>query len=191
MMKTFAACLFLLFFSLIAYAQNDPASQLFIRSVVHEKGIIYTDSIGTLVAKGMKSDFNEQLTSPENKNDSSSWVRSLSLTDAEITYVNDQIGLLSQFKWQPGLFKRATLIHDDSLTEMFKGNILIGWNNFHQRYGKSYYRFSKPIFLRNSSVCFFYLENSCGGLCGRGDFNIYIKRKGVWVLVYNISNWVS
>jgi hypothetical protein len=190
-MKTLVACLLLLLFIQLTHAQNDSACQRFIRSVIREKGVVYTDSIGTYAIKGMKTDFNEQLNSPENKDNSSSWVRSLRLTDAEIQYVNVQIGLQTQFAWKPGLVKRSTVIYEDSLKAIFKGNILTGWNYFHQHYGKSYHRFSKPIFLRNSSVCFFYFENSCGGLCGRGLFNIYIKRKGVWVMAYSISDWAS
>ena len=51
--------------------------------------------------------------------------------------------------------------------------------------------FSRPVFLRDNSLCVFYQSYSCGGLCGHGQFGLYRKFKGKWVQVSTFFQWIS
>ncbi|BAU52742.1 hypothetical protein MgSA37_00905 [Mucilaginibacter gotjawali] len=53
-MKYFILLTVLLLSVHIVNAQNDPASIKFIRSVIHDKGITYTDSLGGATLKNIK-----------------------------------------------------------------------------------------------------------------------------------------
>lgn len=53
------------------------------------------------------------------------------------------------------------------------------------------YTLSKPIFLRNGSVCLFYYSYFCGPLCGQGNLSLYKKEKGKWVRWISLYDWVS
>lgn len=61
-------------------------------------------------------------------------------------------------------------------------------------YTKSDYKlfnFSRPVFLRSNSICVFYQQSSCGGLCGHANLGLYRKLNGRWILVWTFFQWIS
>ncbi len=50
---------------------------------------------------------------------------------------------------------------------------------------------TKPIFIRNDSICFVFYDSSCGPLCGSGFIDVYKKEEGVWKRWWTLVNWVS
>ncbi len=55
----------------------------------------------------------------------------------------------------------------------------------------SLYHIVPPIFLRKGTVCLFYYDYFCGGLCGQGILAVYKKENNSWKYWYEIYNWVS
>jgi hypothetical protein len=53
------------------------------------------------------------------------------------------------------------------------------------------FNFTRPVFLRDNSICVFYQQNSCGALCGYGRLGLYRKLSGKWILVWTYYQWIS
>jgi hypothetical protein len=189
-MKCLAACSLLLFFIQMTHAQNDPAAQQFIRSVIYEKGVVYTDSVENFGVNEARRAFNEQLNSDQYKSDTNSWVSGLHLTNAEIDSIKNQTTLLNNFTWKAGLINNAIFVPQATINKIFNDGSK-GWDYFRKHYGSSIYAFGKPIFIRNHTVCYFYMDNSCGNQCYGGSFEIYIKSNGKWIRRYTILTWVT
>ena len=192
-MKTLAAYLSLLCFSQITHAQNDPSSQRFIRSVIHEKGIVYTDSLDRNTISEMRKYLNGKLIDsyilPGFRAGKSG---KFGFSKREKFFINTELNKLVSLCWQPGLLDSSRLIKADTVTKIFKnGDLFSGWDYFRKNYGRELYSFSKPIFLRNNTICLFYFGDRCGELCGEGGLYIYIKKNGVWKMKYPVYSWVS
>jgi hypothetical protein len=192
-MKSLVACLSLLILIQIVHAQNDRASQLFIRAVIHEKGIVYSDSLGGSTISDMKKYLNSKSVDsyilPGTRAGKSG---KFGFTKREKQYINNEIKQMGSLCWQPGLLDSSRLIKTDTVTKIFKGgNLFAGWSYFRNNYGHDLYSFSKPIFLRNNTICLFYFGSSCGHLCGGGGLYIYVRENGVWKMKYPVYTWVS
>jgi hypothetical protein len=59
------------------------------------------------------------------------------------------------------------------------------------RYDRYIYTISRPIFIKNNSICFAYVDHTCGALCGEGDFIIYRREGGIWRRWWTLYTWVS
>ena len=93
--------------------------------------------------------------------------------------------------WTNDLIGPAKIVSQDTLNRIFKGGLHEAWSLFHEKYGRDLRRFSAPIFLRNNTICLFYSEMMCGGLCGEGQLSLYKKGAGQWKLIRTFCNWVS
>lgn len=94
------------------------------------------------------------------------------------------------FRWTKGLVN-ATLISADTVQSLYEGKGDIG-NYLGTHYGaRTLYTLSKPVFLRNNSLCIFYKETECGMLCGSGTFAIYKREKGQWKWYMVLESWVE
>jgi len=190
-MKSLAACLFLLFFMQRSNAQNDPAAVNFIRSVVEEKNVVYTDSLGYCDAAGMKKALSDELAGHYEIMGNNVGIGSFHLTTQETNYIYSRLDLLGSSVWKPGILEKSTLISKDTVTKIFHRSDIPGWTYFYQHYGMRLYSFGKPIFLRNNTICIFYFGYGCGDLCGFGSLCIYIKENGCWKNKYTIYSWIS
>jgi hypothetical protein len=94
--------------------------------------------------------------------------------------------------WTEGVLGiKVRVIHADSIRSVFKDHHrLADWQSFYARYGKSYFTFSAPIFLRNNTLCIFYSGNNCGSNCGEGNVCLYKKVGNDWKLIKTFCNWV-
>ena len=72
-----------------------------------------------------------------------------------------------------------------------RGNLDRRWDKFHKKYGKGFYRISRPIFSKDKSVIIISEGFYCGGLCGSGGIYIYKKINGKWEMEEMYSLWVS
>ena len=91
---------------------------------------------------------------------------SILLTNDELTYLNAQLELTDHFHWEQRLFKNAKIIPFDTLR--------------HQRLYGQYWFFSKPIFIRDNSICLFYYIFYCGNTCGHSQLAFYRWRNNKW-----------
>ncbi|RYZ27120.1 MAG: hypothetical protein EOO10_13655 [Chitinophagaceae bacterium] len=115
---------------------------------------------------------------------------SLVLTAEERAFLVQEVNQQKGKRWQQGVIQGARLIPRDSLPMSFK-TARSDWNKLQSNYGKEYYSFSQPIFLRGDSLCFFYFEQHCGYECANAEFVIFRKVKGYWEFAFRFWGWVS
>lgn len=115
-----------------------------------------------------------------------------------VNFSKEEIAWINQRKyptythWSNEQFSNIRFVNGDTVTAIFKrGGPVRGWNEFYARFGKSYHRYSMPIFLKNNTEVLFYDESSCGGLCGTGHLSLYRKENNNWVEVKKYCNWIS
>jgi hypothetical protein len=190
-MKRLFACLPLLFFIQLSRAQNDPAATNFIRSVISEKKVVYTDSLGSYDGPMMKKMFGRELANSIAPMRNKLPISIFHFTKQEVDYINTQLYLLGSVVWKPGLLENSRLISEATVDKIFKNSLAKGWRYFYKHYGTQLYSFGKPIFLRNNAMCIFYSGYHCGGLCGTGSLCIYVKENGRWKNKYTILTWMS
>ncbi|HEX8748752.1 MAG TPA: hypothetical protein VF717_16385 [Pyrinomonadaceae bacterium] len=86
------------------------------------------------------------------------------------------------------------LAKDEELDDLFKNNVMGGWEAFHKKYPKSsgFLVFSRVGFNSDKTQAVVYKGWSCGGLCGGGGYLLMTKKNGVWRVSRGIgSTWVS
>lgn len=115
-----------------------------------------------------------------------------------VNFSKEEIAWVTQQKyphlsrWNNEHFPGTRFVNGDTITAIFKrGGPLRGWNEFYQRFGRGFQRFSLPIFLKSNTEVLFYEESSCGGLCGMGRLSLYRKENDKWVEVRKYCNWIS
>jgi hypothetical protein len=136
---------------------------------------------------------------------------SLVLSDAEITYANDQIANMRNYKWKSNLLPHSKLLLADSLSalqrrwsdlrrkplaDLSKKEREKWMNKLFEKSDKeftAFHKFSAPIFLRNDTYCLFYYGNDCINTinwgCNSGNFMVYKKQNGKWKQWGYISHW--
>ncbi|WGQ10136.1 hypothetical protein QG516_00515 [Pedobacter gandavensis] len=88
------------------------------------------------------------------------------------------------------LFEGGKLLTSDSLKLYAEGN-LDAWSNLNKNKIYKYFMFSRPIFLRNNTICLFNYAQYCGFKCGIGKTAIYRKEHGRWRRLMVLSSWIS
>lgn len=162
----------------LLHAQPTQADKEFVRDALKLKKIAYVDSAASFdndIIKILDADTIKTL---------EAGAKLFLVTKEEHAYIKKQIDSMKLFAWNEALFKRSKLIREDSLRSIFKNpDSYQASKNFYTQYGNGYYSFSKPIFLRNSTLCIFYSYYSCGGMvaCGGYNLTIYKRAKGHWV----------
>lgn len=117
------------------------------------------------------------------------------LSKKERKYLFQQIEAYKDFKWNENLFPNSIKIKKDSmwsyiswetniLREKQKNAILskdtIALKEIKKELPRVY-GFSKPIFIRNNSICLLYHFSMCGNPCGHYEINFYKKENGKWI----------
>jgi hypothetical protein len=86
--------------------------------------------------------------------------------------------------------KKSRFIPRTELDQVFKDKIF-GWQKFNKEYGHGFYSFYSPIFLRDNTLCVFYVGYNCGLLCGNDEIGIYKKVNGKWIKWFTVYHSVS
>ena len=102
-MKTIIAFLFLLCFFQLAHAQNDPAAVNFIRSVVADKNVVYTDSLGSYDGPMMKKMFGRELANSIAPMRNKVPISIFHFTKQEVDYINTQLYLFRLGSLETGI----------------------------------------------------------------------------------------
>lgn len=115
----------------------------------------------------------------------------LILTKSEKLYISEQLDKMKGHVWTNDLFKNSKMLNSGSLHRLI-GKQGLGWHDkYYKRYKTGFYSFSKPIFIRNNTICIFSYSYNCGILCAYGETAIYIKDNGAWSKWLVISDWIS
>jgi hypothetical protein len=111
-------------------------------------------------------------------------------TTSEQQIIRTEIENPKVTQWTNSLVDSVNFISKDTITAIFKDRKR-SWDYFYYHYGDRFHSFSAPIFLRNNTLCLFYADYSCGGLCGSGIIMLYRKENGVWKYVRKFCEWES
>jgi len=180
----------------IVNAQNDAQSQKFIREVIpgfikdnETKDVIYSDGLWDITDIKKKLDVDTLQSRIWRATDSNPDARII-FTKAERVFIKSELDKMATFRWTEGLLANAKMIKQDTVFSVFNDRSK-GWSYFYNHFGFGYYSFSKPIFIRNNSICFFYRDHSACDLCGSGELAAYVLKKGKWVKLMTLYAWVS
>lgn len=192
-MKYIILLFIVMFFAGVSRAQVSPADIQFVRANVTDrnKKVLYTDSISSFTLSEMRKalDADTLYNDPEIKKGLITV-----FTKPEKLYIRTELDSMRHFAWGKGVFAKSRLIPADTISHIFgkKSNITgDGWQYFYTWFGKGFHEFSKPIFLRNNTMCIFYSSYHCGWLCADGNLSIYVKEGDKWVLKGMLYRWVS
>jgi len=175
--------------------QNDPTEVDFYRDLIRqfqaEGQIIYTDKISKGDIDNIKSHLKSKtlfdVSHTINQN-------SVTLTRQEIKYISDQLESFSYDLWQENLFSGAKLIKESDVMSFIKKTNQVYLENYNNPNNtetdrmtmvKNYqrpnvFKFSKPIYLRNKSLCLIYFSSVCGNPCGFDELCFYKIENSTW-----------
>lgn len=112
------------------------------------------------------------------------------LDASEKRIINQELGKMQGKKlWSQKLFDNAQPLDRKMIDNIFCN--IIGQFEFFRNYPNGFYEFSRPIFLRNESICIFYCSLNCGSLCLDSNLLIFIKKDGKWEKWMTISKVIS
>lgn len=116
----------------------------------------------------------------------------LKLTKAEKNYLLTQIG--QQIVWNNGLFPNSVRIDSDSMwtylmrqksikkasmSETILNHDTITFKELNRQYNFVYI-FTKPIYIRDNTICLITYSAMCGTDCGRSEISFYKKENNIW-----------
>ena len=111
------------------------------------------------------------------------------LTHREKQYINQVLNRMSTVDWTEKLFVEGMLVKTDPA-----GGILNDQNpnGFHPERSSTdrLYSFSRPVFIRNQTLCIFCSGYSCGPRCGYGEVSVFRKISGKWSRWFKLTTWV-
>jgi len=189
-MRYFCFLLPLILVAQINYAQSH-ADKKFIRFVIGKEHILYTEKVGSYWIDQIKETINQDTLYRydgfryyRSKLKDSDW---FILTPSEKVFINNELDKMKDFSWKDNVVKRSFAV-SKARTEKYKkehnGQSFYDLKDFDDRI----YAFTKPIFIRNNTVCFFYLES---GKSPAGQLRIYVRSGKKWILKYTPLLWVS
>ncbi len=118
------------------------------------------------------------------------FIESDSLTENEKLYVKKEIENSNEFEWTNDYVDNIKIVKNSEYQKIFK-DLINGWKNFRRKHGKSILQFSKPIFLRNYSICIISYSHSSDYLSAYGLTTCYKKENGKWIAFGTTCEWYS
>jgi hypothetical protein len=116
----------------------------------------------------------------------------LMLTESERQTVIDGLTSLKEKKLDSTFYKTVNVISDDSLKVLLPDEDFASWQKFREANENAcIYSFTRPVFLRNNTICFFYYSERCGDLCCEGNFQVYRKTANGWEPYLTLYSWIS
>jgi len=82
------------------------------------------------------------------------------------------------------------LVDSTQIDSVFKNG---GWHAYYERFPGSpgILGFSRVGFSADGAQALFFMSNSCGELCGGGEYVVMERRDGRWVIEKEIQTWMS
>ena len=180
-------------------AQNDRSELIFleglIRNAYPEGKIIYTDKINKNDLDKIKSRFKKNTIYDISKTRNQNYII---FTKQEKKYIFQQLEIASRPCWKENIFPGSQLILDEDALNYIKKTTQEYLENFNKPTNtdndrmnliKNYqrptiFKFSKPIYLRNRSICLIYFTSICGNPCGFEELCFYKIANNTW------SKWI-
>ncbi len=158
----------------------------------NDQPILYTNAIYTGSLTAIKNDIVKDTLVDLKSNDENNELKEcLVLTKSEKLYVSNQLDKMVGTRWTTNLPENSKMLNIDRVQTLI-GKQGLGWHDkYYKRYKTGFYSFSKPIFIRNNTLCIFSYSYNCGILCAYGETAVYIKDSGVWSKWLILSEWIS
>ena len=186
-----------LIFTLIntSFAQNDRSELIFLEGLIRnnqpEGKIIYTDKINKNDLDKIKSKFKKNTIYDISKTRNQSFII---LTKQEKKYLFQQLEIARRPYWKENIFPGSQLIIEEDAFNYIKKTTQEYLENYNKPTNsetdrmnlvKNYqrpniFKFSKPIYLRNRSVCLIYFASICGNPCGFDELCFYKIANNTW-----------
>jgi hypothetical protein len=178
-----------------SYSQVEPSAISFIENLIRKDQpagqIFYTDKINPTYLLKIKTHLSKKYISGENNETKQN---TIVLTRQEKKYLWEQFESFNKPYWTENLFSNSRLVKADSLmafirkansdySESLNNPNNSGYDkaNMMKNYQRpNVFQFSKPVYLRNNSICLIFLSYSCGDPCGRDELCFYKKEKDNW-----------
>lgn len=186
-MKTNFVITILLFYSSFLYAQMETSFKYtgaFEAAFTDKRKVLIQAEINDYTSEEIKTNlsknvFTRTITySITNKTLTDSMV----ISALERRHIDSCVEDLRRFKWTLKELEKAGLSH--FIVEKDADNLQNDFNHI-------VYNIAKPIFIRDSSVCFFYYDYSCGSFCGHGELSLLKFENNKWVkwrTLYSFDN---
>lgn len=114
---------------------------------------------------------------------------SLVFSGSEMIYVKEQMNLLKKHVWQEKLLPHAKRLTDEAADSLF-ARLKKTPEPLETKLCTSVHRFSKPFFLRDNTVCFFYYSERNVAYAS-GECWIYLKVNGEWRRYTPLYRWTG
>lgn len=178
----FIILVYCLFIGANSYSQSTKNSTIVLQKFFADKfPITYSDTIHQYDLKYLKQVLADDILYNSSLSGQKDNIRQLILTKNEKKYLLKKVDEQQGFVWPDNLFQNVRKDSSD------KKNLTSNFKKFFQ----PIYNFSKPIFIRNDSICIFYYGYYCGGECGQGSVEIYHKIDGKWTNWISMIQWIS
>ncbi|MFM6975615.1 MAG: hypothetical protein ACKOW2_02045 [Sphingobacteriaceae bacterium] len=111
------------------------------------------------------------------------------LSKEEKVYIYRQLDGMKTQVWQKNLIENSILINKDTISTIFKRPVSAQLN-FFSKYPHGYSFFSKPIFIRDNTLCIFYCGYNCFDLCFDDKLLILRKEGEDWVELISLIDTI-
>ena len=180
-------------------AQNDHSELIFLEGLIRnnypEGKIIFTDKINKNDLDKIKSKFKKNTIYDISQTRNQNYII---FTKQEKKYIFQQLEIASRPCWNETIFPGAQLILEEDALNYIKKTTQEYLENFNKPTNtendrmnliKNYqrptiFKFSKPIYLRNRSICLVYFASICGNPCGFEELCFYKIANNTW------SKWI-
>jgi hypothetical protein len=197
-----ALIIFLFLVASESFAQSNPEDTIILRIAIPElkkqRLIVYADTVNKECRMTLPKDMVDAI-----KKGMLTDMRNAQHSDTLVLSVNEKKYLLKQLKkttvWENNLFENSKRISGDSLfdyatnegrkyykklseAKLSKDTIALAKLSQEYPYFPYAFGFTKPVYLRNNTICFISFVAICGNPCGRSASGIYKKDGNEWKL---------
>lgn len=100
------------------------------------------------------------------------------ISQAEQTYLIDELNKLQDFKWPSKMFPNSIKLTDNEIQKVFSITKKYPWPK--SAACSIIYSFSKPIFIRNNTICLYLSQEQYGESNSQSKFSFYKKNGSEW-----------
>ncbi len=185
------AILFVLLITMTTcYGQDREAKALIYSVFGKDTKLVYTDRFPEFLIGDMRSSLNEDTLYASGLSHYDP-TKLLILSRQEKLYVNEELNKMGTLVWS-NVFENGFLLKTDSSGNILKTNPSSSNQPRPSNIeSKKIYHFSRPIFIRNHTLCFFCFGYYCGARCGQGELAVFRKENGSWIPWMRLFTWVS
>jgi hypothetical protein len=160
----------------IKWLFQNPETRPYTTPYSRDSSIVYADGlddskIAYIKKELLNKDTLEDLDCKKNK---------VVFSEREKKYIKKELEKMKNRVWPKNIFSNSILISRDTISTLNKKSHLPQFD-FFSRYPHGYSFFSRPIFLRNGSLCIIYSGYNCAYSCFDDNLLIFRKEGEGWI----------